>query len=118
MKSSILVVVTIASLIPGTLAQNQISNSNEHGRHVGNTVPSKPLVVLGKVSADGKALLTDIDSEWEVSNPEALKGHEGRSVTVKCYVDTENNRIQILHVKKGGEELKYAIRYDDSAFRR
>jgi hypothetical protein len=119
MKTSILVVLVIASLIPGALAQDQAgTNSNEQGTHAGTAMSSKPLVVSGKVSPDGKSLLTDIDSEWAVSNPAVLKGHEGRRVTVKCYVDTEKSRIQILRVKKEEGDLKYAIRHDDSAFRR
>jgi hypothetical protein len=119
MKTSILVVLAIASLAAVAVAQDQAgTNSNEQSTHAGTTMSSKPLVVSGKVSPDGKSLLTDIDSEWAVSNPEVLKGHEGRRVTVKCYVDTEKSRIQILRVKKEDGELKYAVRYDDSAFRR
>src|ERR1700756_1215274 len=99
MKTSILVVLAIASLMPGALAQDP-TGSSEPARHVATGMSSKPLVVSGKISSDGKALLTDIDSEWIVDNPEAVKGQEGRRVTVKCYVDTEKNRIQILRVKK------------------
>jgi len=119
MKTSILVVLAIAGLIPGALAQDQAgTNSNEQDRHAGVAMASKPLMVSGKVSPDGKTLVTDIDSEWLVSNPETLKGHEGRRVTVKCYVDTEKSRIQVLRVKKEESELKYAGKHDDSAFRR
>jgi hypothetical protein len=68
---------------------------------------------------DGKTLLTDIDSIWSVSNRQALKGHEGRIVRVKCFVDTEKNSIQILSVKRDDSESNYtAVRYSDSAFRR
>ena len=118
MKTSILVMLVI-SLTPWALAQDQpATNSNEPATHAGMAMSSKPLVVSGTVSLDGKALLTDIDSEWEVSNPQVLKGHEGRRVTVRCYVDSEKTRIQILRVKKEDSELKYAVRHDDSAFRR
>jgi hypothetical protein len=60
---------------------------------------AKPLTVSGKVSSDGKTFLTDIDTEWSVSNADALKGYEGRLTTVKCYVDPERNRIHVLSVK-------------------
>jgi hypothetical protein len=79
---------------------------------------AKTLTVYGKVSDDGKSLFTELDSEWALSNPEALKGHEGRMVTVKCYVDTERNRIQIVSVRKGPSGENYAGRSMDSAFRR
>ena len=83
-----------------------------------SAVASKPLVVAGKVSRDRKSLLTDIDSEWAISNPEALRGHEGRRVTVKCYVDTERNKLQVLSVKRAEGEETYSARSTDSAFRR
>lgn len=119
MKTSIFVVLAVASLTAGALAQDQAgTNSNEQATHAATAISSKPLMVSGKVSPDGKSLLTDIDSEWAVSNPEVLKGHEGRRVTVKCYVDTEKSRIQVLRVKKEDSELKYAVKHDDSAFRR
>jgi len=79
---------------------------------------AKPLTVSGKVSTDGKTLLTDIDSEWVVNNAEVLKGQEGHRVTVKCYVNTEKNRIQILSVKRADGEANYAVSHSDSAFRR
>jgi len=79
----------------------------------------KPLMVSGKVSDAGKTLTTDIDSVWTVSNPEVLRGHDGRLVKVKCYVDTVKNRIQILSVRKDEAQSNYtAARYTDSAFRR
>lgn len=80
---------------------------------------AKPLVVSGRVSQDGKTLLTDIDSTWNVANREALKGLEGLVVRVKCFVNTEKNSLQILSVKKDNAESKpTAARYSDSAFRR
>ena len=79
---------------------------------------SKPLTVSGKVSSDGKTLMTDIDSVWGISNADALRGHEGRRVTVRCYVDTDRGQIHVLSVRKEESELQYAARHDDSAFRR
>lgn len=79
---------------------------------------AKPLTVSGKVSNDGKSLLTDIDTEWTVSNADALKGHEGRLVRVKCFVDTEKNMIKVLSVRRDDSDSNYAARHTDSAFRR
>ncbi len=78
----------------------------------------KPLTVSGKVSSDGRNLLTDIDTEWAISNAEILKGREGTLVTIKCYVDTDRSLIRVLSVKSGRPEAKYASRSSDSAFRR
>lgn len=79
---------------------------------------AKTLLVYGRVSNDGKKLLTDLDSEWTVSNSETLKGREGTLVRVRCYVDSDRNRIQILSIKKEQGESTYAARNADSAFRR
>lgn len=95
----------------GSLAQQAGSAS------VTATVPAKALVVFGKISDDGKKLISDIDSEWTVSNPGMLKGLEGHLVRLKCYVDTEKNRLRVLFVEKESE-LGYSARYSDSAFRR
>jgi hypothetical protein len=78
---------------------------------------AKPLTVSGKLSADGRTLLTDIDTEWSISNAEVLKGREGSVVSVKCYVDPDRNQLRVLSVKST-PEVKYASRSGDSAFRR
>jgi hypothetical protein len=78
----------------------------------------KSLTVSGKVSHDGHALVTDIDTEWAITNPEALKGREATLVTVKCFVDPERNQLRILSVKTSQPEFRYASRSGDSAFRR
>jgi hypothetical protein len=119
MRTSIHIMIAIAGLVPVSLAQDQNEkNYTQQIAHVEAGMSGKPLVVSGRVSRDGKTLLTDIDSEWSVTDPASLKGVEGRRVTVKCYVDTERSRIQILRVKKEQDEVKYAARHDDSAFRR
>jgi hypothetical protein len=110
MKRSVLATLAMAMAISGSIfAQEKPALSADHA-----AFSAKPLTVSGKVSADGKTLLTDIDSEWLVSNADVLKGHEGRAVRVKCYVDTEKNSMKILSVKKE-EESNYAARNTFSA---
>ena len=123
MRTSMLAMLATMLLIAGpTVAQDTAAQGKDKpGSSTANadsTRPSKTLMVSGKVSNDGKTLLTDIDSDWAVSNPEALKGQEGRLVTVKCYVDTENNRIRVLSVKGAATNSTSSVKYGDSAFRR
>lgn len=109
--------VTLALLLTGVagVAQDQAKTATK----VSQTPLSKPLIVYGKVSDDGKKLLTDIDSEWSVSNSEMLRGLEGLRVHLKCYVDTEQNKLRILYVRTVDGTPKYAAaRQSDSAFRR
>ena len=107
MKSSIEATVVVLLLASGMVLGQQ-----KAGPPGVSTASVKPLTVAGQVSNDRKTLVTDIDSEWSVSNPEMLKGHEGRRVTVKCYVDTEKSRIQVLSVKKDPTEATYSARFD------
>ena len=118
MKTSILIVLMIAGSTVGAPAQDKTAaNSNEQAHDAGISSSTKPLTVWGKVSFDRKTLITDIDSEWDVANPEALKGYEGSRITAKCYVDTQKSQIQVLRVKRDDEQ-KYASKQGDSAFRR
>ena len=61
---------------------------------------SNALTISGKVSDDGKTFVNDKDSKsWTVSNPDALKGHEGHQVTVTANVDADKTEVTILTVK-------------------
>jgi len=83
-------------------------------------VPLKPLTLSAKVSGDGKSLITDLDSEWIVSNPSSLDRYKAQLVSVHCYVDAVRGRIEILSVKAAQKDpqLRIAAQRQDSAFRR
>ena len=101
---------------------SSLALTQEHGKRDGTnqdhpqtwTASTKALTVSGNVSDDGKRFITDIDTDWAINNPDSLKGHEGRLVTIKCYVDSDKNRIQVLSVKTP----QYTSMHNDSAFRR
>jgi hypothetical protein len=63
---------------------------------------TKTVSLSGKVSNDGKMFVSDKDNKsWTVSNPDALKGHEGHDVMLKAHVDEAKNEIHVVAVKKG-----------------
>lgn len=114
MRSIVARLTILLLMTPGIMfAQGKSDSATPADTWAGRT-----LIIAGRVSDDGKILMTDLDSEWAVSNSSALKGHEGRLVKVKCYVDTEKNRIQIVSVRQSPSESNYAARTMDSAFRR
>ena len=113
-RGVILLAVVWLTSISALTQQNARSGSVEQDRQTW-TASTKALTVSGKVSDDGKRFTTDIDSEWEINNPDALKGHEGQVIRVKCYVDSERNRLQVVSVKR---DVQYTAMYRDSAFRR
>jgi hypothetical protein len=119
MKTSIAGALALLLIAAAAAGQDSgRSTPNTVAVNNGSSAAQKALTVSGRVSDDGKVLLTDIDSEWSVSNAEALRGQEGRMVVVRCYVDSEKNRIRVLSVKRGDSSTPYAARYADSAFRR
>jgi hypothetical protein len=97
------------------LAQEQGKPDTNQAHRQTWAASTKALTVSGKVSDDGRRFITDIDTEWAINNAEALKGREGRLVTIKCYVDSDKNRIQVLSVKT---DAQYTAMHSDSAFRR
>jgi hypothetical protein len=111
MRRPVLFAIAALAMCASALAQDNAVASQPQPA----TFLAKPLMVSGKVSLDGKKLLTDIDSEWTVSNADALKGHEGSVVRVKCYVDTEKSSIKILSIKREGDDSSYAARNTFSA---
>jgi pentapeptide MXKDX repeat protein len=72
---------------------------------------AKAMGVSGKVGDDGKTFVADKDGKtWKVSNPDALKGHEGHHVRVKARVDADKDEINISSVKmlkgKSADKMK------------
>ena len=56
--------------------------------------------MTGKVSADDKTFVSDSDSKsYNVSNPDALKGHESQHVALVVHVDPDTGAIQITQVE-------------------
>ncbi len=118
MKRSIFAAAFLGLLTSGlALAQDQPTPTSQPDPPVARPA-ARSLSVFGKVSNDGRSLLTDLDTEWVVSNAELLKGREGSLVTVKCYVDSDRNQIHVLSVRAAQSDVKYASRQGDSAFRR
>jgi len=59
----------------------------------------KTLNVMGRISDDGKTFMDKEGKNWSISNPDAVKGHEGHQVTVKGHVDADKNEIHVISLK-------------------
>ena len=118
MKVSRLVALAAPLLMSWLVSAQDFANPVKQDNLTSAAVSAKPLRVLGRVSSDGNTLLTDIDSEWAISNAGALKGYEGLRVSIRCYVNSENGRIHVLSVRKYESDVSYASRHGDAAFRR
>ena len=60
----------------------------------------KAVSVTGKISDDGKMFVSDKDSKsWTISNPDAVKGHEGHHVTLQAQVDADKSEVHVESLK-------------------
>jgi hypothetical protein len=80
-------------------------------------VHTKGVILSGQVSSDGKTLRTDDDNDWSISNVDAIKGLQGRYVTVNCRIDANKRAIRVIFVVETAP-TKHAASLGDSAFRR
>lgn len=69
---------------------------------------AKAASITGKISDDGKTFVNDKDSKsWTISNPDAVKGHEGHHVTLKAHVSADKNEVDVVSLKMaGGDTMK------------
>jgi hypothetical protein len=65
-----------------------------------SSMAGKATKVTGKISDDGKTFVSDSDSKsWTISNPEAVKGHEGHHVTLSAKVNADKSEVQVVSLK-------------------
>src|ERR1700687_3284723 len=76
-------------------AQDNMQNDNMKA-----DASSKAVQVTGKISDDGKTFVSDKDSKsWTISNPDAVKGHEGHHVTLTAHVDADKSEVHVVSLK-------------------
>ena len=99
-----------------TMKQDTMKQDDQmkHDNMKADNMSKKAMIVSGKVSADGKMFVSDKDNKtWTISNPEALKGHEGHHVSVKAHIDAAKNEIQVSSVKMAKDEMKDTMKKDE-----
>jgi len=67
---------------------------------------AKAVSLSGKIGDDGRTFVDRDGKSWTVSNPDALKGHEGHEVTLKAHPDVSKNEIHVVSVKMGKDDMK------------
>lgn len=61
---------------------------------------SKATRVTGKISDDGKTFVSDKDGKsWTISNPDAIKGHEGHHVVLTANLDADKGEVHVKSLK-------------------
>jgi hypothetical protein len=77
---------------------------------------TKAVSLSGKISDDGKTFVDKDNKSWTVTNPEALKGHEGHEVALKAHVDAAKNEIHVVSVKTGKSPMKETKKKDEMKY--
>ena len=111
MKRTLLATLSLALFAIGSgWAQDHAQPATKSDTAEVRSPAIRPILISGRVSGDGRHFSIDRDSDsdtqWDVSNAKALRGHEGSLVTVKCYVDSNRNQIQILSVNRVQPEVR------------
>ena len=65
-----------------------------------NADSAKAIQVKGKISDDGKMFVSDKDSKsWTITNPDAVKGHEGHHVVLTAHVYPDKDEVHVMSLK-------------------
>jgi hypothetical protein len=60
----------------------------------------KAVSITGTISDDGKMFVSDKDGKsWTISNPDAVKGHEGHHVILQAQVDADKSQVHVMSLK-------------------
>jgi len=77
------------------VAQDNMQNDNMKADASKNAVQ-----VTVKIGDDGKTFVSDTDSKsWTITNPDAVKGHEGHHVTLTAHVYADKNEVHVMSLK-------------------
>src|SRR5271169_5973520 len=68
---------------------------------------AKAVDVTGKISKDGKMFVSDKDGKsWTITNPDAVKGHEGHHVTLNAHVYADKKEVHVMSLKMAADSMQ------------
>jgi pentapeptide MXKDX repeat protein len=95
MKKLMTICFALVLLTGVAVAQDSMQNDNMKADASKNAVQ-----VTGKIGDDGKTFVSDKDSKsWTITNPDAVKGHEGHHVTLTAHVYADKNEVHVMSLK-------------------
>ncbi len=88
--------VGVAFAQSGDMQNDSMKNDNTTKKEMSG----KTAKVTGKISEDGKSFVSDTDSKsYTISNPEAVKGHEGHHVILTAHVNADKDEVHVMSLK-------------------
>jgi hypothetical protein len=92
----IVLMMSMTAFAQDTMKHDDMKQDNAKAEQMSK----KAVSIVGNVGDDGKTFVSDKDSKtWKVSNPDALKGHEGHHVRVRAHVDADKDEIHVTSVR-------------------
>ena len=89
MKKLMIISFALALLMSAIAVAQYEAQQPDHSK---SGTSMKAVSITGKISDDGKMFVSDKDSKsWAISNPNAVKGHEGHHVTLQAHLDADKN---------------------------
>ena len=72
-----------------------------------SSMSTKAVSITGTISDDGKMFVSDKDSKsWTITNPEAVKGHEGHHVVLTAHAYADKGEVHVMSLKMAGDSMK------------
>jgi membrane protein implicated in regulation of membrane protease activity len=107
---ALLLVVSLTALAQygnqSSTSQQSQSSMSQQTSTTGKAT-AKAVTLSGKISDDGKTFVSAKDNKsWTISNPDAVKGHEGHEVKVKAHEDAAKNEIHVVSLTMQKQEMK------------
>jgi pentapeptide MXKDX repeat protein len=100
MKKLIAICFSLAILALGIASAQDTMKNDTMGKDTMKSDSSKSVKVTGKISEDGKTFVSDSDSKsWTITNPAAVKGHEGHHVTLTAHANADKSEVHVLSLK-------------------
>ena len=99
-----LALVATLTLSASTIAFSQDSMKQDS---MSADASSKAVKVMGKIGDDGKTFVGDKDQKtWTITNPDAVKGHEGHHVTLTAHVYPDKMEVHVMSLKMAPSAMK------------
>jgi hypothetical protein len=100
MKTQMTICFALVLLTGVSVAQDSMHNDSMKADASKNAVQ-----VTGKIGDDGKTFVSDKNSKsWTITNPDAVKGHEGHHVTLTAHVDADKNEVHVMSLKMAKQQ--------------
>ena len=95
MKKLIAICFALALLVGGVaFAQDTMNNDT-----MKSDTSKKATKVTGKISDDGKTFVSEDGKTWTITNPDAVKGHEGHHVVLTANVNADKMDVHVVSLK-------------------